>query len=314
MTTESVCVVLPAYNEGPSVLGLVSEVLNVLESCEVQPCVCVVDDGSSDDTIDQLVALRQTEPRLVVVQLSRNFGHQAALLAGLTSVSADAVIMMDADGQHPATALPAMIESWRDGFDVVNTIPEAVPGKGPGRRISGRLFYWIFRFLSGLPVQEGTSDFRLLSRKAHEATLGAVGKRPFLRGTTSWIGLDQSCVSYAANERSHGTTTYTFRRLLRLARDGIVGFSNRPLLIVAMLGTAWSIVVGSYAGVSIVLELSTGRDVPGWASMVAILSTMQGLLFVMVGLLGAYIGSLHNEVAHRPPYVIQRLLSAGDRH
>jgi glycosyltransferase involved in cell wall biosynthesis len=314
MTTESVCVVLPAHNEGPSVLGLVSEVLTVLESCQVKPCVCVVDDGSSDDTIDQLVALRQTESRLVVVQLSRNFGHQAALLAGLANVSADAVIMMDADGQHPATALPAMIKSWRDGFDVVNTIPEVSPGKGSGRRISGRLFYWIFRFLSGLPVHEGTSDFRLLSRRAHEATLGAAGKRPFLRGTTAWIGLDQSCVSYVANERSHGTTTYTFGRLLRLARDGIVGFSNRPLLIVAILGTAWSIVVGSYAAVSIVLELSTGRDAPGWASMVAILSTMQGLLFVMVGLLGAYIGSLHNEVADRPPYVIQSLLSAEDRH
>ena len=314
MTTESVCVVLPAYNEGSSVIGLVSEVLTVLESCEVKPCVCVVDDGSSDGTIDQLVALRQTEPRLVVVQLSRNFGHQAALLAGLANVSADAVIMMDADGQHPATALPAMIKSWRDGFDVVNTIPEAVRGKGSGRRVSGRLFYWIFRFLSGLPVHEGTSDFRLLSRRAHEATLGAAGKRPFLRGTTAWIGLDQSCVSYVANERSHGATTYTFGRLLRLARDGIVGFSNRPLLIVAMLGTAWSIVVGSYAAVSIVLELSSGRDVPGWASMVAIISTMQGLLFVMVGLLGAYIGSLHNEVADRPSYVIQRLLSAEDRH
>ena len=305
MAMESVCVVLPAYNERAALGQLVPEIFETLNASGVQPSVCVVDDGSTDGTFEWLLEFRKSDDRIQVLQLSRNFGQQAALLAGLRNVSADAVVMMDADGQHPVSALTEMIESWRDGSDVVNTVPEVGRQSGLFRRNAGRGFYSLFRVLTGLSLAEGMSDFRLLSRRAHLATLEAVGKRPFLRGTTSWIGLRQASVSYARHERSHGSPTYSIPRLVRLARDGIVGFSNRPLLIVASLGAICSLLVGVYASVFIAVEVATGRDAPGWASIVAILSTMQTVIFVMMAVLGAYIGSIHNEVVRRPTYVIQ---------
>ncbi len=314
MRNESVCVVLAAYNERVSLDQLIPELLETLDACGVCPSVCVVDDGSTDGTCDWLVDWRKSEPRIQLLQLSRNFGHQAALLAGLANVSADAVVMMDADGQHPVHALPEMIEIWRGGVDVVNTFPELAPETGFFRRIAGRGFYSLFRLLTGLPVQEGMSDFRLLSSRAHQATLGAVGKRPFLRGTTSWIGLEQSSVSYTLLGRVHGVRKYTIRRLVGLARDGIVGFSTRPLFIVACLGAVWSLGVVVYAGAFVVVELATGRDVPGWASIIGILATMQGILFVMMAVLGAYLGSIHNEVVGRPTYVVrQSFLTEADQ-
>jgi glycosyltransferase involved in cell wall biosynthesis len=305
MTMETVCVVLPAYNERGALGQLIPKIFETLTASGVRPSVCVVDDGSTDGTFEWVLNLRKSDERIQIIQLSRNFGHQAALLAGLRNISADAVVMMDADGQHPVSALAGMIETWRNGCDVINTVPEAGGQSGLFRRSAGRCFYSLFRRLTGLPLAEGMSDFRLLNRKAHNATLEAVGKRPFLRGTTAWIGLKQASVSYAMNERSHGRRKYTIRLLLSLARDGIVGFSNRPLLIVASLGAAWSLLVGIYASVFIAIEIATGRDVPGWVSIVAILSTMQGLIFLMMAVLGAYIGSVHNEVVGRPTYVIQ---------
>ena len=305
MTMETVCVVLPAYNERGGLGQLIPKIFDTLSASGVRPSVCVVDDGSTDGTFEWVLNLRKSDERIQIIQLSRNFGHQAALLAGLRNISADAVVMMDADGQHPVSALPEMIASWRNGCDVINTVPEAGGQSGLFRRNAGRGFYSLFRRLTGLPLTEGISDFRLLNRKAHNATLEAVGKRPFLRGTTAWIGLKQASVSYAMNERSHGRRKYTIRLLLSLARDGIVSFSNRPLLIVASLGAAWSLLVGIYASVFIAIEIATGRGVPGWVSIVAILSTMQGLIFVMMAVLGAYIGSVHNEVVGRPTYVIQ---------
>ena len=302
---ETVCVVLPAYNERGALGQLIPQIFETLTASGVHPSVCVVDDGSTDGTFEWVLGLRKSDERIQVIQLSRNFGHQAALLAGLRNVSADAVVMMDADGQHPVTALTGMIELWRNGSDVINTVPEASSQSGLLRKNAGRGFYSLFRRLTGLPLAEGMSDFRLLNRRAHLATLEAVGKRPFLRGTTSWIGLKQASVSYAMNERSHGSRKYTIRMLSSLARDGIVGFSNRPLLIVASLGATWSLLVGIYASVFIAVEIVTGRAVPGWVSLVAILSTMQGIIFVMMAVLGAYVGSIHNEVVGRPTYVIQ---------
>jgi len=298
-------VVLPAYNERDALGQVVPEILKALNASGVQPSVCVVDDGSTDGTFEWLLELRKSDGRIQALRLSRNFGQQAALLAGLRNVSADAVVMMDADGQHPVSALAEMIDIWRDGSDVVNTVPEVGRRSGLFRKGAGRGFYSLFRVLTGLRLAEGMSDFRLLSRRAHLATLEAVGKRPFLRGTTSWIGLKQSSVSYTRHERSHGSPKYSIPRLFLLARDGIVGFSNRPLFVVASLGAICSLLVGVYASVFIAVEVATGRAVPGWASIVAILSTMQAVIFVMMAVLGAYISSIHNEVVHRPTYIIQ---------
>ena len=299
-----VSVVIPAHNEATAIPDLLQEVFTTLETEDVVPQVIVVDDGSSDATAEVIMELRESNPRLELVRLSRNFGHQAALLAGLRHATGDVVICMDGDGQHPPDVLPRFLDAWRDGAEVVHSIRRDPATTPRPKRLTSSMFYSMFRKLSGLQLEEGMADFRLLSRRALDATLHAVGSRPFFRGTAVWIGFAQATVSYEARERAGGSSSYSITKMARLARDGVVGFSARPLWIISAIGVGASLAAFTTAVYAIVVGLASDQAVPGWASTVGALALLQGLSFALLGTFGVYLGAIFVEVQGRPTYIV----------
>lgn len=305
LTPPMVSIVMPAHDEAESIGGLVAEVEVALARTGCRWEVIIVDDGSSDATAAVAFELASTDQRVRLVRLSRNFGHQAALLAGLRNATGDAVISMDADGQHPAHVLPLLIEQWRSGVDVVNTRRQDAETTSRSKRSTARLFYRLFRWFSGLQLENGMADFRLLSRPALAAALAATGNRPFFRGAAIWIGFDQAVVDYEARDRSIGSSSYSIQAMVKLARDGIIGFSSRPLLIMSSLGLTASLIAFAIASYAIIVGLVSSEAVPGWASTIGFLAILQGLTFALLGVFGAYLGALYDEVLDRPTYILR---------
>ncbi len=306
VTPRTVDIVIAAHNEASSLPRLLPQVLAVAERCGVAPHIYVVDDGSVDDTSTVVERLSTVDGRIELVRLSRNFGHQAALAAGLNLSSADAVISMDGDGQHPPEVIEELIASWREGGDVVHTLRTDSADVSRSKRITSRVFYRMFRSLSDLDVEPGMADFRLLSAQARSALLAASGSRPFLRGSAVWIGFEQRMVPYEAGTRWSGSSSYTLRRMLRLARDGIVGFSVRPLWILSAAGVAASALAFLLSAQAIVFGIFSDGVVPGWASTVAYLTMLQGLMFLLLGGISVYLGAVYAEVLDRPTYLVRR--------
>jgi dolichol-phosphate mannosyltransferase len=299
-------IVIAAHNEASSLPRLLPQVLAVADRCGVAPHVYVVDDGSTDDTSTVVERLATVDGRIELVQLSRNFGHQAALLAGLRLSTADAVISMDGDGQHPAEVIEKLIASWDGGGDVVHTLRTDSADVSRSKRITSRAFYRMFRSLSGLDLQPGMADFRLLSAQARSALLAASGTQPFVRGAAVWIGFEQRTVPYEAGNRCGGSSSYTLRRMLTLARDGIVGFSVRPLWILSAMGAAASAIAFLVSAQAIVIGIFSDGVVPGWASTLAYLTMLQGLMFLLLGGISVYLGAVYAEVLDRPTYLVRR--------
>ena len=306
MVPRTVDFVIAAHNEAGSLPLLLPKVLAAAERCEVAPHIYVVDDGSVDDTLAVAERLAAVDGRIELVRLSRNFGHQAALLAGLSLSTADAVITMDGDGQHPPEVIEELITSWNEGGDVVHTLRTDSADVSNSKRITSRAFYRMFRSLSGLDVQPGMADFRLLSAQARDALLAASGSRPFIRGAAVWIGFEQRMVPYEAGERWSGSSSYTLRRMLELARDGVVGFSVRPLWILSVAGVAASALAFLLSGYAIARGIFSAGVVPGWASTVAYLTMLQGLMFLLLGGISVYVGAVYAEVLDRPTYLVRR--------
>jgi dolichol-phosphate mannosyltransferase len=305
MTRRTVDIVIAAHNEASSLPRLLPQVLAVAERCGVAPHIFVVDDGSVDDTPTVVARLAEADERIELVRLSRNFGHQAALVAGLSLSTADAVISMDGDGQHPPEVIEQLIAKWDAGGDVVHTLRTDSADVSRSKGITSRAFYRMFRSLSGLDVAPGMADFRLLSAQARNALLAASGSRPFLRGSAVWIGFEQRTVSYEAGNRWSGSSSYTLRRMVKLARDGIVGFSIRPLWILSVVGVAASALAFLVSAQAIVFGIFSDAVVPGWASTVAYLTMLQGLMFLLLGGISVYLGAVYAEVLDRPVYLVR---------
>lgn len=304
MRQATVAVVIPAHNEAESLPGLIADVLQTLDECEIYPIVFVVDDGSTDPTARAVIEARAADSRIHLIQLSRNFGHQAALTAGLRAAPGEAVICMDGDGQHPARILPELIERWQAGADVVHAVRTDSPDVGRTKRLTSRVFYRTFRGLTGLNLRDGMADFRLLSRRALDASLAVVGQRPFFRGAAVWIGFAQATVPYQACDRVEGSSSYSLRKMARFAGDGIVGFSARPLWLLSLVGLAGSLAAFLIASYAIVVGLVSEQAVPGWASILGFLALLLGLVFVLLGVLGLYIAAIFAEVLQRPTFIM----------
>ncbi len=297
-----ISVVMPAHNEAQALARVVERVLGALAGEEVE--VIVVDDGSTDGTWAEIDRLAASTPAVSGLRLSRNFGHQAALVAGLEAARGEAVAMLDADGQHPPELLPTFLARWREGFAVVQGVRREGAGEGLFKRASSRLFYRLLRRLAGVPLQEGAADFRLLSREARDAVLRAAGPAPFLRALLPWLGLPTAYVPFAAEPRLGGESSYTLRRMLRLSLDGILGFSVVPLRLASALGALVSLVSFAYLAYVLAVRLATGHAVPGWASTAGLLSLLGGIQLLTLGILGEYLGRVFTASLSRPLYVV----------
>ena len=301
--TPLVSVVAPIYNEGPGVDRFVRRLGQVLGDAGLRYELVLVDDGSADDSWDRIVRHALADDRVRGVQLSRNFGKEPAVLAGLEHAAGDAVVVIDSDLQHPPSAIPAMVQRWRDGAHVVEAVKRNRTGQSLIGRVGGRLFNRAFTRLTQVDLVNAT-DFRLLSRPALDALLRLPEHSSFFRGTSSWIGFRRTTIEVNIDHREGGASRWTFRALFRLAVNGLTSFTSAPLHLVTLVGLA-------FAGFSVVLGAQTlirwvrGGSLAGFPTVILVLLVMGTFVLLGLGVIGEYLARIHEEVRGRPRYLVQ---------
>lgn len=302
-------VVVPLYNEAQTLRELhrrLGDVLALVGEHEV----VLVDDGSSDGTWHIALQLAAEDPHLRLIRLSRNFGHQAALSAGLDAARGDAIVTIDADLQDPPELIPELVERWREGYDVVYGVRSSRAGEAHVRLAAISIFYRLIGAITSTEIPRDVGDYRLLSRRAAEAIRQMPERARFLRGMSGWIGFKQIGVEYARDARYAGESKYPFKSLLRLALDGIVSFSVAPIRLVTGLGFALVVFcVGVFAWV-LYVQFATPHHPPGWTSVIAVVLLLGGVQLLSIGVLGQYIGRIFEEAKQRPLYLVDEVVES----
>ena len=304
VTSSLISIVVPVYNEEGNLEALFDEITGSLPDENLE--VLFVDDGSKDDSLAVIERLAARSSTVRYLSFSRNFGHQAALRAGLAEARRAAIISMDADLQHPPALLPAMLATWREGYDVVYMVRDDSQAKNTWlKRTSSRAFYGVLNFLTDLSIEPGTADFRLLDRRACDAVNGQHETDLFLRGYIQWIGFRQKGLPYVPDERLSGSSKYPLRRMLSLAGSGITQFSIRPLRLAFALSLVAFLLAIAYTVYALIAGVS-GSTVPGWLSLVSLIVFLQGIQFLLIGLVGEYLGRAFMQAKGRPEYIVAK--------
>lgn len=303
-------VVVPLYNEENNVEPLVRRLTEVLEGIKESYEILLIDDGSRDATWEVIKTLSNSNSRLKALGLSRNFGHQHALLAGLSHAQGQAVISMDGDLQHPPEVIPELVGAWKKGFKVVVTDRRGQEALPLFKRLTSKYFYKIFSFMSEVSLSEGSSDFRLIDRSALESLLSFRDANIFLRGAVQWLGFPSITVCYNVAERFSGQTKFSLKKMLRFAIGAVVSFSTKPLRLGIWIGILTS-VLAFLEILYVLVQYIRGMTVTGWASVVGILSLMFGFLFILLGVIGSYLGSIHQALQNRPKFIVDRYIKIG---
>jgi dolichol-phosphate mannosyltransferase len=301
-------VVVPLRDEEGTVRALHERVGAALAGVPFE--LILVDDASSDGTAGLLDALADEDPRVRVLHLSRGFGHQAALTAGLEHARGDCVAMLDGDLQDPPELLPKMLGHWRSGSDVVSAVRTDRAGESRLKLTTARWFYRLFAKLSDLDLTQDAGDFRLLDRRALDALLSLRERNRFLRGMSAWVGYTQTAVPYEREARHAGETKFTLRKMLRFSLDAITAFSWRPLQLATVLGFLLSLVALLTIPVVIGLRLA-GETIPGFATVICIVLLLGGIQLITIGIIGEYVGRIYDEVKGRPLYLIRSSRNLG---
>jgi dolichol-phosphate mannosyltransferase len=299
--------VVPAYNEEGVIEELVAHLTQVMDALDGEAETILVDDGSRDRTYELMVEAAREEPRLRLVRLSRNFGHQIALTAGVDVAAGDAVIVLDADLQDPPEVVLELAARWREGYDVVYAVREARVGETRFKRATASAFYRGFNRISEVQVPLDVGDFRLVDRRALDVFSQMRESNRFVRGMFSWIGLRQTGVAYTRQERFAGETKYPLRKMLRFAATGVISFSSAPLRAALNLGFFVSFLAFAYGIWSVIVKVTGFYEVPGWTSIVVVTTFIGGIQLIVLGVIGEYIGDIHAEVKRRPLYVVSEL-------
>ena len=299
-----VSIVVPAYNEEGNITLLVERISRVLATQAEGHEIVIVDDGSTDDTWARILVAAREHPTVRGYRLSRNFGHQYALLAGLHQARGQAVISLDADLQHPPEVIPDLLAQWKAGFEIVNTQRiDAGEVTSSFKRLSSKYFYRLFSALSEVEISEGTSDFRLMDRHALGALLSLRDSDLFLRGAVHWLGFKATTVPFRLGARHAGVSKYSVGRMVRFATSAIVSYSTRPLRLGIWLGLLTA-VLAFFELIYILVQYSLGRTVTGWASTVGITAFLFGILFILLGIIGIYLADIHRALRSRPQFII----------
>jgi dolichol-phosphate mannosyltransferase len=303
---ELLSVVAPVYNEEGTVEQFYSRVCSALEGLRFE--LVLVDDGSSDRSPELLHQLASSDPRVHVVYLSRNFGHQTALTAGLDHARGNAVVMLDADLQDPPEVIPKMLDHWRAGCDVVYAVRERRTGESRFKLATARWFYTLFDKLAQVELQHNSGDFRLLDRRALDALLSMRERNRFLRGMTVWVGYTQAAVPYSRDPRYAGETKYTIPKMLKFSLDALSSFSHRPLQLATLLGFLISTLAFVAVPVVVVLRI-LGSYLPGFSSITIAVLLLGGIQLIALGIIGEYVGRIYDEVKGRPLYLVRSRLN-----
>jgi glycosyltransferase involved in cell wall biosynthesis len=302
-------VVVPLYNERGNVvpllerLGAVTQRLRDAYDFEI----VLVNDGSTDGTLTAIRGEMQRRPHIVLVNLSRNFGHQLAATAGIEIARGDAVVLMDGDLQDPPELIDAFVRKWREGYDVVYAVRRSRQGESRFKVWTARMFYRVIKRLTKVSIPLDTGDFRLMSRRVVEALRRSPERHRFLRGMVSWVGFNQVAIQYDRDVRHAGTTKYPLPKMIRFAMDGITSFSDIPLRFASYFGFTVSAVAFIYALVVVAFKLFSLKPpgyTPGWASTIVAVLFLGGVQLMSLGILGEYLGRVYDEVKGRPLYLI----------
>jgi dolichol-phosphate mannosyltransferase len=299
---ELISVVAPIFNEDALIDEFYARVCSALNGLPFE--LVLVDDGSTDGSPMKLENLATSDPRVRVVYLSRNFGHQTALTAGLDHARGDAVVMLDADLQDPPELIPTMLDHWRAGCDVVYAVREQREGESRFKLSTARWFYRLFDKLAQVPLEHNSGDFRLLDRRPLDALLAMRERNRFLRGMTVWVGYTQAAVPYHRDPRYAGETKYTLPKMLRFSLDAISSFSHRPLQLATLLGFMISTLAFIAIPVVVVLRI-LGSYLPGFSALTIVVLLLGGIELIAIGIIGEYVGRIYDEVKGRPLYLVR---------
>lgn len=308
--SKKISIILPVLNEEDGILRFHNELtkaINPLIRFTFE--IIYINDGSTDKTQHLLSKIARKDKGIILVNLSRNFGHQNAISCGLDMCSGDAAITMDADFQHPLQLIPALIEQWEQGFDIVYTIRKNNRSISLLKRFTSKMFYKVINMLSKTKINENAADFVMISRKIIDLFRHNIRERErFLRGLINWVGFKSTSIEFEATKRLYGKSKYTLSRMARLGFSGIASFSDFPLKLGIIIGSVLmmsSILYGTY---SIIIGLVSGESVPGWTTLMIFLMFFSSLQFLLIGLLGYYIGYIFDEVKQRPIYIIESVI------
>lgn len=295
-------VVAPVYNEEELVERFVQRTCAALAEYTFE--LVLVNDGSSDRTPELLDRIASSDPRVRVIHLSRNFGHQAALTAGLEHAMGDVVAMIDADLQDPPEVIVQMVQRWTLGADVVYAVRKHRPGETAFKLATASWFYKLFNKLTQVDLEPNSGDFRLLDRRALDALLSMTERSRFLRGMTVWVGFTQTAVHYEREARPAGETKYTLRKMLRFSLDAIASFSHLPLQLATYVGLLSASV--AFIAIPVVIGLHfAGSYLPGFGTITIAILLIGGIQLIALGVIGEYVGRIYDEVKHRPLYIVR---------
>lgn len=301
-------VVTPVFNELETVPELISRIEATIEKIDPPTDLelIVVDDGSTDGTTELLTKMASSDPSVHVLELSRNFGHQAAITAGIDRSTGDAVVVIDGDLQDPPELIPKMVERWRDGVDVVYAVRERREGEIFYKRVAASIHYRIQRWLSDVDIPVDTGDFRLMSRRVVDQLVDLRESSRYIRGLVAWLGFTQEAVPFVRDSRYAGDRKYTFRSLLKLSLDGLTSFTDKPLRLASQIGAITTIGALLYGAWIIIARLiDPGRAFEGFAAIMVTILALGGIQLFAIGILGEYLGRVYVETKRRPLYVIR---------
>lgn len=298
--------IIPCLNEQANLAVLLPELLATLSGNRLE--IIVVDDGSTDNTPDMMRHMVGLHPELVYLRLSRNFGKEAALTAGLEAARGDAVVCLDADMQHPPDMIPQMLERWRSGVQMVYAVRATRSDETWFKRVGTRLFYALMRTSDGLGVPPNAGDFRLMDRVVVDALLQLPERDRFMKGLFAWVGFRSEPISYVPPQRRHGTSRFHPLKLLRFAVDGLTAFTTWPLRLLSLLGACLSLLAFLYGLFIIITYLLYGDPVRGWATLITVILFFSGVNLMSLGVVGEYVARIFTEVKGRPIYLLHERL------
>ena len=302
--------VVPCYNEADNIDALQLRLSSVLDRLGCTWEIVYVNDGSRDLTLTRLERLHARDGRVGVLNLSRNFGKEIAMTAGLEHSRGEAVIVIDADLQDPPEIIPDLVAGWREGFDVVYAQRRQRNGETWLKKATASGFYRVMGRLGGVPLPRDTGDFRLLSRRAVDSLLQLREQHRFMKGLFAWIGFPSKAVLYDRNARHGGGSSFTYWRLWNFALEGITSFTVMPLKVASYLGLVVSLLAGIYAVQMLVRTMLFGNPVAGYPSLMAVILFLGGAQMLTLGVIGEYLGRIFNETKQRPLYLVERHLAA----
>jgi polyisoprenyl-phosphate glycosyltransferase len=303
-TNPVISAIVPAYNEGQGLALAIKTIAETLEACEITWEIIVVDDGSHDHTFQQVQLLSTHDPRIKGVSLSRNFGKEAAMLAGLEQATGHAVIIIDADLQHPPSLIPDMIKQWRLGVQIVHAVKRSREEDSFGQRTSAYVVNYLISNFGGVNIKN-SSDFKLLDREIVDIIIYQLPERErFFRGLTSWLGFSEHYLYFDVASRQSDESKWSFMSLLELAITALTSFTSLPLRIVSFLGFA-TLILGFFVIAETLISLMNGQAVSGFATTIICLLLIGSFIMISLGIIGEYIAKIYEEVKHRPHYLIK---------